>query len=166
MTRLFSAGKVITLLLAAIGGVFGWFHKDSPSERASFRCEVVGVADGDTFSCLYGKQATTVRLYGIDAPEKKQAFGKESKQYLSSLIFRKTVTVSSYGHDRYGRTLGLVYVDGQAVNHKMVAAGYAWVYRQYSHDPALVRAEETARAGKAGLWSDPHPINPADFRHR
>ena len=166
MTRLFSAGKVTALLLAAVGGFIGWLKNDSLSERPSFSCEVVGIADGDTFSCLSGKQSTTVRLFGIDAPEKKQAYGKAAKQYLSSRIYRKTVTVTSHGLDRYGRTLGLVMVDGQAVNREMVAAGYAWVYRQYTDDADLLRAEETARTAKAGLWADPHPIKPTDFRHR
>lgn len=166
MTRLFAAGKVTALLLAAVGGFIGWLKNDSLSERPSFSCEVVGIADGDTFSCLSGKQSTTVRLFGIDAPEKKQAYGKAAKQYLSSQIYRKTVTVTSHGQDRYGRTLGLVVVDGQAVNHEMVAAGYAWLYRQYTDDTDWLRAEETARTAKTGLWADPHPINPADFRHQ
>ena len=166
MRQLFSAGKVTALLLAAVGGFIGWLQTESPTTRPSFSCEVVGIADGDTFSCLSGKQSTTVRLYGIDAPEKKQAYGKTAKQYLSSRIYHKTVTVTSHGQDRYDRTLGLVVVDGQVVNREMVAAGYAWVYRQYTDDADLLRAEVSARTAKVGLWAAPHPIKPADFRHR
>lgn len=159
--------RPIAIIFAVIGGSFGgWRYHTMSTPTQAFSCKVIAITDGDTFSCLSENQKKTIRLYGIDAPEKKQAYGQAARRYLSGQILGKEVSVTSFGKDAYGRILGSARIGDHEVNHKMVAAGYAWVYRQYSHDPSLVRAEETARAGKAGLWSDPHPINPADFRHR
>mgnify|MGYP003591386991 CR=1 FL=1 len=158
--------KPTVILFAVIASGFGWLHHHMPLPKQVFSCKVIGITDGDTFNCLSENQKKTIRLYGIDAPEKKQAYGQAARQYLSRQIFGKTVSVTSFGEDAYGRILGRVRMGDHEVNHKMVVAGYAWVYRQYSDDAGLIGAEETARAAKAGLWADPQPINPADFRHR
>ena len=159
--------RPIAIIFAVIGGSFGgWRYHTMSTPTQAFSCKVIAITDGDTFSCLSENQKKTIRLYGIDAPEKKQAYGQAARQYLSRQIFGKTVSVTSFGEDAYGRILGRVRMGDHEVNHKMVVAGYAWVYRQYSDDAGLIGAEETARAAKAGLWADPQPINPADFRHR
>nr|QHR93708.1 hypothetical protein [uncultured bacterium] len=92
-----------------------------------------------------------VRLAQIDAPEKRQAFGTRSRQALSSLVFRQSVTVADAGRDRYGRVLGTVYVSGVNVNAEMVRQGMAWVYRQYATDRSLfaLGGRSTRRAGAA-----------------
>lgn len=100
------------------------------------------------------------------APEKRQAFGTRSRQALSSLVFRQSVTVADAGRDRYGRVLGTVYVSGVNVNAEMVRQGMAWVYRQYATDRSLFALEDEARAGRRGLWADPSPVPPWQFRHR
>ena len=70
---------------------------------------VVGISDGDTIKVLdVAKQLHTVRLMGIDAPEKAQPFGQRSKQSLSELIFQKKVTVTWEKKDKYGRTVGKI----------------------------------------------------------
>lgn len=107
-----------------------------------------------------------LRLAQIDAPEKRQAFGTRSRQALSSLVFRQSVTVADAGRDRYGRVLGTVYVSGVNVNAEMVRQGMAWVYRQYATDRSLFALEDEARAGRRGLWADPSPVSPWQFRHR
>ena len=117
---------------------------------------VVGVHDGDTLTLLDAqKRQTKVRLAEIDTPESKQPYGSRSKQALSDLVFGKTVQVEIRDVDRYGRTVGRVSVGSTDVNAAMVASGAAWVYRQYSRDPELLRLEAEARAAQRGLWGLP-----------
>ena len=128
--------------------------------------KVVGVSDGDTITVLdeMDKGNFKIRLDKIDAPEKKQAFGNKAKQFLSSLIFGKQVTVRYKAVDRYGRIVGVVYCDEVEINLVMVQNGYAWHYCHYDKTPEYIQAEKQARADKKGLWADPNPINPYQFR--
>ena len=127
---------------------------------------VVGVSDGDTITVLddMDQGKFRIRLDKIDAPEKKQAFGNKAKQYLSSLIFGKQVSIRFKSIDNYGRVLGVVSLDGKEINLVMVQNGYAWHYSYYDKTPAYIEAEKQARADKKGLWADPNPINPYQFR--
>lgn len=134
---------------------------------ADFAGKVVAVKDGDTIKVLRdGTNAVTVRLVGIDAPEKTQAFGTRAKQYASDLAFGKTVTVREAGADRYRRTLGEVILeDGRSLNQELVRAGLAWWYRQYApKDKTLEHLEAEARKAKAGLWIDADPVPPWEYR--
>jgi endonuclease YncB( thermonuclease family) len=133
---------------------------------------VVGVADGDTITVLDAdKVQHKIRLAGIDAPEKKQAFGNRSKESLSDMVFDKTVNVETEKRDRYGRQIGKVLVDGLDVNLVQVERGMAWFYRQYQREQSpndrklYEAAEDAAKAGKRGLWRDAEPVPPWDFRH-
>lgn len=127
--------------------------------------KVVGVHDGDTLTLLVnGDTEYKIRLDGIDAPELKQDFGQRSKQALSALCFGKGVRVKAAGEDRYGRTLGTVYVNGADVNRRMVADGFAWHYVKYSDSESLAKAEAAARKKKLGLWKDKSPTAPWDWR--
>jgi len=134
---------------------------------------VVGIADGDTVTVLDASNIQwKIRLMGIDAPEKKQAFGNRSKQYLSDLVYNKQVTVEYSKKDRYGRTVGKVVVDGVDANFEQVKAGMAWHYKKYQNEQTdddrlrYAQAEERARAEKRGLWIDAEPTPPWDFRKR
>ena len=132
---------------------------------ADFTGRVVGVTDGDTVRVLRDGVAVKIRLHGIDAPESRQPFGTKSKTFLSGAIAGKTVTVVDHGTDRYGRTIGEIICDGVNVNHESVDAGMAWWYRQYAKDDSeLAAAEQRAKAAKRGLWADPNPIPPWDWR--
>jgi endonuclease YncB( thermonuclease family) len=130
----------------------------------TFSGEVVGVADGDTISVLRDNQPVKVRLDGIDCPELGQAFGAAAKQFTSSLVLSRTVSVAVRDTDQYGRLVGRVYVGRQDVSLELVRAGYAWHYKRYSSDPALTRAEQEARAARRGLWSDARSVPPWEFR--
>ena len=134
--------------------------------------QVVGVTDGDTITVLDAdKIQHKIRLAGIDAPEKKQAFGNRSKESLSDMVFDKTVNVETEKRDRYGRQIGKVLVNGQDVNLVQVERGMAWFYRQYQREQSpndrklYEAAEDAAKAGKRGLWRDAEPVPPWDFRH-
>ena len=133
---------------------------------------VVSVADGDTITVLDAdKVQHKIRLAGIDAPEKRQAFGNRSKESLSELTYDKTVTVETDKRDKYGRQVGKVLVNGRDVNLVQVQRGFAWFYRQYQREQssfdrkAYSDAEDAARAARRGLWVDVEPVPPWDYRH-
>lgn len=132
-----------------------------------FSGKVVGVSDGDTITVFRDKVPTRVRLAGIEAPESGQAFGQRAKQAASRLAFGRTVTVIVRGEDRYSRTLGTVLLpDGSILNELLVVEGWAWGYRQYSNDARLREMEAAARRDRRGLWADPNPVPPWEFRAR
>ncbi len=132
---------------------------------ADFTGRVVGVSDGDTITVLHDGKAERIRLHGIDCPEKRQAFGNRAKQFTSNLVFAKTVTVQILDRDRYGRTVGVVLLpDGRSLNHELVRAGLAWMYRRYTNDQSLSDLEEEARLARRGLWADSHAVPPWEWR--
>lgn len=136
------------------------------------RGRVVSVSDGDTITVLDGERRQhKIRLNGIDAPESAQDFGQTSKKNLSGLIFDKEVVVSWSKVDRYGRIVGTVLIGGVSANLEQLKAGLAWYYRQYAGDvpaenrPLYEKAEIEARATRRGLWQQPNPQPPWEFRH-
>lgn len=135
------------------------------SSSNSHMWRVVGVHDGDTITCLDGNnQQQQVRLAEIDAPELGQDFGKVSREALASMVFGKTVEVVDDGKDRYGRWIAHVMVNGTDANREMVATGNAWHYAAYSRDTSLAQLQSTARAQQTGLWAQPNPVPPWQFR--
>ena len=127
---------------------------------------IVGVADGDTVTLLDSQKGLTkIRLHQIDAPEKKQDFGQRSKQSLSELIYGKTVKVDVADIDKYGRTVGKIWSGAMDINLEQVKRGMAWVYEKYAEEPAYFAAERTARMNRTGLWNQPNPTPPWEYRH-
>ena len=125
--------------------------------------KVTRVTDGDTIKVTGDGSNITIRLVGIDAPEtskKKnepgQPFSQKSTKYLASLVLNKVVDLKSYGTGRYGRTLGVVFVNGKNVNLEMVKAGLAEAYKgrpAKGFNPQLYKiAEQEARRNKRGMW--------------
>lgn len=125
---------------------------------------VVSITDGDTCVVLVDRQQIKVRLEGIDAPEKGQPYGTKSREHLAALIHEKAVSVVVSGKDRYGRSLGTVWVDQDNINEEMVRSGLAWHYKRFSKDKTLQRLESEARAAKRGLWADRDPVPPWEWR--
>lgn len=128
----------------------------------AFNGKVVSIHDGDTITILQGKQQIKVRLFGIDAPELKQPYGKKSKQFLASLIAGQVVKVEPNGKDKYKRTLGIIHFKGQDINAQMVLNGYAWAYVKYSR--IYANQEKLARENKRGLWQSSDPTPPWEWR--
>ena len=126
---------------------------------------VVGVHDGDTVTCLdESNQQQKVRLASIDAPEIGQDYGKVSREVLAEMVFGKTVEVTDEGKDRYGRWIGRLTSGGVDVNRQMVATGNAWHYADYSRDTSLAALQSQAQSQRLGLWAQPDPVAPWDFR--
>ena len=131
-----------------------------------FSGRVVGIADGDTITVLHNGVAERVRLYGIDCPEKSQAFYRAAKEYAAQRSFQEAVTVRVRGRDRWNRTIGeVVLPGGQLLNHQLIREGLAWWFRKYAAgDEELRLLEDDARAAKRGLWADTNPVPPWEFR--
>jgi endonuclease YncB( thermonuclease family) len=128
---------------------------------------VIGVHDGDTLTVLTAaKEQVKFRLHGVDAPELGQAYGEQSKQALSAKAFGKTVKAVVVDTDRYGRAVADLYADGEWINLKMVADGWAWQYRLYSKSEELAAAEAAARQRRLGLWADKKPEPPWEYRKK
>lgn len=130
-----------------------------------FYGRVVAVHDGDTLTVLDSERHQhRIRLYQIDAPEKGQDYGASSKKSLSDLVYRRDVTVMFVATDRYHRDVGTVLLGGTDINLLQVERGMAWVYQRYAKDPAYFAAERAARTARRGLWKDPKPTPPWEFR--
>ncbi len=168
----------LLVLLIAIAGFGKQFFSKSNATSPRIRDfpqskhgTVVKVADGDTLTIdLEGKE-TRIRLCGIDAPEKSQQFGQESKALLQKLTLGKEVAVMPIDTDRYGRTVAEVFTVGASehyVNGDMVQAGLAYHYDRYSKDcinrDVIITAEGIAREQRAGVWANPGSVKPWDYR--
>lgn len=128
-------------------------------------CHVVSIQDGDTLTCLTSLQEQIkVRVGDIDAPELSQPFGPLSKQSLSGMCIGKDAVILVLDRDRYGRIVGRVNCAGIDANLEQVRAGMAWAYRQYLRDHSLIEIEAEARRSLRGLWADPDPAPPWDYR--
>lgn len=130
--------------------------------------QVVGISDGDTLKVIDANhQVHTIRLIGIDAPEKAQPFGQRAKQSLSALVYQQQVQVEWDKQDRYGRIVGQVRTRaGLDVSLEQLQRGMAWHYKQYIKEQsppdriAYAQAEDAARAQRLGLWQEPSPTPP------
>lgn len=136
-----------------------------PAAAETLTGRVVGITDGDTLTLRTETETLKVRLSGIDTPERGQPFGTRAKQALSEMVFGKAVSVESSGQDRYGRTIGTIQAEGVNVNEALVRQGMAWWYERYApNDTALRDAQSDAQQARRGLWSDPNPIPPWEWR--
>ncbi len=133
--------------------------------------KVVKITDGDTLYVLDANyQQHKVRLAGIDAPERKQAYGLASRKHLLSIVAGKQVMIEYQKRDRYGRIVGKVLLDGIDVCLEQVKAGFAWHYKKYQSEQSIedrqlyADAENQAREGRLGLWRENNPIPPWEHR--
>ncbi len=158
------------------------FGRLSPASAAVLQARVVGISDGDTIKVLdQRKEVHKIRLAGIDAPEKRQAFGQRSKQHLSDLVFAKAVNVEYEKRDRYGRIIGKVLVADPECHLDdcppsldaglaLIKAGMAWHYKRYQKDQTAEDRrlygfeEDRAKSERVGLWRDDSSVPPWEFR--
>lgn len=135
----------------------------------SFDGKVVGISDGDTITVLTDeKRQVKIRLYGVDCPESKQAYGTRARQLTSDQVFGKHVHVEVMDVDRYGRTVGIVSApDGTTLNRELLENGMAWLYTAYCKAPLCQKwkqLERQAQQAKAGLWADKNSVPPWRWR--
>jgi len=133
--------------------------------------QVLKVSDGDTINIQKvenGKfvgEILRIRMYGMDAPEKTQDYGSESRQALEKLVAGKNLSVEVKNKDRYGRTVAIIYADGKNVNEEMVKTGNAWWYQEYAKkDAQFEEYQENAKQKKLGLFSRKGYTEPWNYR--
>jgi micrococcal nuclease len=131
---------------------------------------VVKVLDGDSIEIKRNGKVHTIRLYGIDTPEYKQAYSNKAKQFTKRLVKRQKVNVVEKDIDRYGRIVALVESRGQLVNRELVREGLAWYYSKYCLAQPLCGElkdlERKARNEGRGLWRDENPVSPMDWKRQ
>ncbi len=137
---------------------------------------VRAVYDGDTLLLTTREESRLkVRLYGIDAPETRkpdrpgQSYGDISRRTLMYKIMGRRVTAEIVDIDQYKRAVAVIRYNGRDINREMVAEGMAWAYRQYLQSPyesEYISSETRARSRRAGVWREPKPQPPWEFRER
>lgn len=171
MKRLLAFALLFAVSLSQVSA----FEADSPpAERAAEPLVPVvtevrtgnctRVVDGDTIEVRAYKGVFTVRLEGIDAPERYQDHSAKATKALADLVLRRDVEVHLTGTDQYGRHLAIVKVGEVNVNERLLADGWVWQYDEFNTDPAWATLEEEARAEKRGLWAHENQIPPWEFR--
>ena len=128
--------------------------------------KVTEVYSGDTLGILVDGASVRIHLHGIDCPDKDQPFAKEAKVYTSDLTHGKMVTVHITNSYRRGGKIGKVMLPGEKnLNWELVKAGLAWWNRQSAPDDRILQAlEKSAKNSKLGLWADPEPVLPREYR--
>lgn len=129
-----------------------------------FNARIIAVMDGDTVLALKGADKIKIRLADIDAPEKAQEFGMESRQALIKMVLRKQVRVNSRAIDSYGRTVAELSVDGRSVNEEQVRSGMAWEYSHFHSDKHFIALQNEAQHARRGLWAQADPVPPWEWR--
>ncbi|EIS1949714.1 thermonuclease family protein [Campylobacter upsaliensis] len=183
LKRILKAKKLsLSLVIAIIAFVFSLnqslsFNAFLPQDfkEQNLEKELTGkvsrVIDGDTIELLAKTSKENpynhitklkIRLYGIDAPELKQAYGKEAKEYLSALVLKQEVSLIIENKDKYDRFVGTLFLKGQDINKEMVKNGYAHAYESFSKKYLAEQAD--AKMFKLGLWQDEKAVKPSEFR--
>lgn len=173
------AACIVGALVLLYGGLGGQpVQAKESAYQFSLSGKVVHVADGDTFTLRVSDRTRRVRMASIDAPETGkgrdqpgQPFGQASRRALADMIAGKTITVHCYEQDRYERAICDVPLSQtDTANQRMVAQGMAWANTekrgQFLRDPRLPAVQETARAQSVGLWSEPDPVAPWQWRYQ
>jgi endonuclease YncB( thermonuclease family) len=129
-----------------------------PLAAAELVGRIVAIADGDTLTLLTAEQHQVhIRLAGIDPPESRQPYGTRARQELAALAFKKDARIAVQDTNRYGRTVGMVFVGEVDINAEMVRRGAVWVYVRYNRDPNLSLLQVEARQARLDLWALPEP---------
>jgi endonuclease YncB( thermonuclease family) len=167
LTKKIGSWRCLSLLVAVLLALAGKAAADTLSGR------VVRVIDGDTVVLLgAGNVQERIRLAGIDCPERGQDFGTKAKAALAGRVAGETVAVQWDKRDRYKRIVGKVMDEEGDANLSLVRAGLCWWYRKYAHEQTpedrrlYEAAEDRARREGRGLWRDPHPVPPWEWRRR
>ena len=133
--------------------------------------QAIKVSDGDTMNVQkvengkFAGEVIKIRMFGIDAPEKTQDYGNESKQALEKMVSGKVLEIVEKNRDRYGRTVAVVYADGKNINEEMVKTGNAWWYQEYDKNDARMQAyQENAKKNRLGLFGKRGYVEPWNYR--
>ena len=156
--------KLLILIVLIAINIAGCKNAEVNEPVAAVVGKVVKVVDGDTLHVYSNKKNYKIRLSGIDAPERGQAYGKRAKEHLEFLVAGKQVIAIVESKDRYGRYVASVKVQSKDVCAEMLTAGYAWHYKQYDNNKYYDELQREAKKAKRGLWLDKKPQAPWKYR--
>ncbi len=157
--RLRSSRLAIASAVAVIATLAGCLPQDS------FEARCVKVYDGDTIEVMAGgPRSVRVRLHAIDSPEKGQPFSNVARKRTRELVEGRRVRVEVRDRDQYDRLVARIYIDDRDLSEQLISEGLAWHYTRYSSELALGQAQRQARKARRGLWQDPDPVPPWEFR--
>jgi endonuclease YncB( thermonuclease family) len=156
--------KLLILIVAIAINIAGCKNVEVNEPVAAVVGKVVKVVDGDSLHVYSNKGTYKIRLSGIDAPERGQAYGKRAKEHLEFLVAGKQVIAIVESKDRYGRYVASVKVQSKDVCAEMLTAGYAWHYKQYDNNKYYDELQREAKKAKRGLWLDKKPQAPWEYR--
>lgn len=128
----------------------------------TFTAKIIGIRDGNTLHILHQKKSLTVKLAGIDAPERTQYFGSESQQQLSNRLFLKQVVIQPISLPFKNYAEVIVSDNKETINQWMVQNGLAWCSQTPSE--TCKHIEKTAKKLRYGLWQQDSPIEPWKYR--
>lgn len=156
--------KLLILIVLIAINIAGCKNAEVNEPVAAVVGKVVKVVDGDTLHVYTNKKTYKIRLSGIDAPERGQAYGKRAKEHLEFLVAGKQVIAIVESKDRYGRYVASMKVQSKDVCAEMLTAGYAWHYKQYDNNKYYDELQREAKKAKRGLWLDKKPQAPWEYR--
>ena len=156
--------KLLILIVLIAINIAGCKNAEVNEPVAAVVGKVVKVVDGDTLHVYSNKKNYKIRLSGIDAPERGQAYGKRAKEHLEFLVAGKQVIAIVESKDRYSRYVASVKVQNKDVCAEMLTAGYAWHYKQYDNNKYYDELQREAKKAKRGLWLDKKPQAPWEYR--
>ena len=155
--------RIPSILIAAVLILF-----ISARAAHAFQGKVASVSAGDTITVMNKTKSEKIRLYGVDCPEMGREFGRKAKQFASDMVLGKVVDVEVVSKDKNGSTTGIVKVGGKCLNETLLRSGHAWLYRQNCSKSICrdwLKLEDSAKKNKLGLWSQPNPLPPWEYRH-
>lgn len=132
---------------------------------ADFVAKVIIVHEGDRLTIFHNGQRETIYLKDIDCPELKQPYGKQAKVATAAYVGNREVIIRALKRNRQGRTSAdVVLQDGRNVAQELLREGLAWSRPETSEGRSLADIEQLARAASKGLWSDPNPVPPWQWK--
>ena len=137
-----------------------------PSVASAWEGLVVSVSSGDTIKVMRDGKQVKIRLAAIDCPEKGQPYGQAARRFTSNLVSGKFVEVWKVDKQPYGHIVAFVFTDKVSINKALLEAGLAWHYKKYDSSPYLASIEMKARTANRGLWKEPNPEPPWEYRKR
>ena len=159
--------KFILTIFFLIFNYSNIYSKNIKTNTSIFTGKVKFVFGGDSFilKCSNGNQ--DIRLYGIDAPEKKQPYYKASKKILKILCYKKNIKIKYIDIDKYDRIVGIAYINDICINEEMIKKGFAWIFVRFCKEPYYskwMKFQKEAKKNRLGLWNDKNPTPPWIFR--
>ena len=158
--------RVIGLMLVlAIAGLLRDRFATQPGSPAAEAWTIQTVHDGDTVTAVAADgRKERIRLLGIDAPEYRQAHGREARAALEQKVRGQPIRLEPHGRDQYDRLLGTLWIAQRNLNRELIAEGHAWVFDRFTPPADLQEAQQEARRDRRGLWATPDPLRPSEWR--